>query len=227
MFKKIIAGSELRKTRFHDESGNLISLARLIRNGSRAVASGVARLALDYREVRPWISYDAQAFISSHLNSTSRVLEFGSGMSTIWLAKKCGYILSIENWEPWFKKVSPLLRLADPSEIKYEFRDREDSYCSISKADAGEGFDFILVDGNWRDQCVANSIDYLRPHGILYIDNSDRGPRPAGSLDGDMPRARTLALEYARRVPCDVRYFTDFAPTQLFVQQGMLVQRRA
>lgn len=224
MLNKLIAGSDTRKTRLHDERGRMISIGRLIRNGPRALGTGFMRLAFGRRGGRPWISYDAQARIARHLDANSRVLEFGSGTSTIWYARRAGEVLAIEDYKPWYDRVKASLERHSASNVRYRFASNVEDYTNLDHAERGDGFDLIIVDGTARDLCVHRSLDLLRPGGIIYLDNSDR---TANTLNGDMPAARKALEDYAVRVGGGIESYTDFAPTQLFVQEGLLVQRPA
>jgi len=42
--------------------------------------------------------------IETLLNTDSRVFEWGSGISTIWFAKRVKKVISVENNEEWYKK---------------------------------------------------------------------------------------------------------------------------
>jgi predicted O-methyltransferase YrrM len=219
--RKVVAAGEHRRSRLHDELGELVSLSRLLRNGPRALATGLGRRLLGYRSVRPWNSYDAQQVFAKHLGPTSRVLEFGSGMSTVWYARRAGEVVSIEDWEPWYRKVGDLLAREGLSNVRYRFASNPDEYVRPTREEAGEGFDFIMVDGSLRDRCVENTLGLLRPGGIIYLDNADKG---VDIGTGDIPRARQLLIDFATARGADVRSFTDFAPTQLFAEQGLLVR---
>lgn len=83
------------------------------------------------------------------------------------------------------------------------------------------GFDLIVVDGHQRSACMAHSTKLLKPGGILYLDNSDKHSSPAG---GDTRLAESYALAFAEEKSADIIYLTDFAPTQLFVQQGLMIK---
>jgi len=109
MFMGIVSrlwrGQRPRYPRWRDAKGNFCGWSRLIRNGSRALVTGLLRIAFDIRPILPWISYDAIRAIQSHLRPTSRVLEFGSGMSTIWYALHAGTVYSVEDNEAWFSRI--------------------------------------------------------------------------------------------------------------------------
>jgi hypothetical protein len=216
---KILRADNCRRTRFHDEKGNLVTLPRLLRNGSRAYATGLTRLLLGVRFEAPWISYDARRILEKHLTSKSRVLEFGSGMSTLWYARRAGFVYSIENFEPWYQKISALLTRNSLHNVRYEFAPSRSQYVAPHGI-SGPGYDLIVVDGDYRSECVRTSTMLLGQGGILYLDNSDKDSGPKG---GDIRTAEAVALEFAKRTNATVRYFTDFAPAQMTPNQGLMI----
>lgn len=220
VLEKIIRADDFRKTRFHDEKGNLVPLRRTLLNGTRAYLTGVARLAFGIRPEVPWISYDARRRIASRLNSESRVLEFGSGMSTLWLARHAGLVCSVESHQPWHEKVTALLAEHSIDNVRYHFAATRTDYIAPAGV-AGFDYDLILVDGDYRSDCIRANAGLLREGGILYLDNSDKD---SGEGGGDVRLAERLALEFAGRTGSTVTYFTDFAPTQLTPNQGMMVE---
>lgn len=214
---KIVAGAPNRRTRFHDATGERVSLSRLVRNGSRGLVGAILRVLLGYRPQVPWISYDAQARLARHLTPSSRVLEFGSGMSTLWFAARAGEIVSVEHHPEWYAKIKGML----PQSPAVDYRLAADAatYCEIADE---AGFNLVMVDGRFRDQCVAAGLKVLLPGGILYLDNSDHA---LDDYDGDVPRAVTLIEDAARQTGWQLERFTDFAPTMFFAQAGLLLQR--
>jgi hypothetical protein len=211
-----VAGAEQRKTRLHDELGRRVPLSRLLRNGPRAALTGVLRLALGRRPPIPWISYDAQRLLARFLTRESEVLEFGSGMSTLWYARKAGHVTSIEDSRDWYAGMER--RLGGLGNVDYHFAGHPAAYVSEAP---DKLYDLIMIDGSWRDRCAEFAIAHLKPGGTIYLDNSDKGADPRNT--GDTPRARRLLLEFAATHGLPSREFTDFAPTQLFVQRGLMV----
>lgn len=220
MLQKLISGDALRKSRLHDEKGNFVGLSRLISHGPKAVATGLMRLSFDYRPSQPWISYSVIQILEKHLTRSSRVLEFGSGMSTVWYARHAGEVCSVEDYKPWYEKVKKILINEKLQNVNYQFKDHVDSY-SQCFTDDSRGFDLIMVDGSHRSACIAHAVKLLRPGGILYLDNTDKDSTPRG---GDMRLAENNAPQFAKGKNAEIFYFTDFAPTQLFVQQGLMVK---
>jgi len=220
ILEKLIAGNKVRKTRFHDEKGNFVSLKNTILHGPAALITGLFRLLLDYRPQKPWISYSSIRFLQMNLTKQSRVLEFGSGMSTIWYSKFAGKVYSVDDYKPWYDKVAELLKKHQASNVQYFFAPDAKAYSEYMMGDE-KGFDLIMVDGSVRSKCVANSLALLREGGIFYLDNSDKD---SSGLGGDMREAERLLADFAKSRNLKLQQITDFAPTQLFVQQGSYIQ---
>ncbi len=219
MLAKIISGKN-RKTRLHDEKNNFVGWRNLIRHCPRAIGSGLLRITLDHRPELPWISYEAIHLLDKFLSPTSRVLEFGSGMSTIWYAKRKAEIYSVEGCRPWHEKISLIIKARGLSNVHYHFANSPDEYHSFMNDDT-EGFDLIMVDGEYRSACIANSMKLLKPGGILYLDNSDKHSTLQG---GDTRLAEEYALSFAQDKGATITYITDFAPTQFFINQALLIK---
>ncbi|WNO53789.1 O-methyltransferase [Stakelama saccharophila] len=220
MLTKILKGSRQQKSRLHDHKGNLVPTGRLIANAPRAFVSGLFRVLLGHRPRLPWISYSATLEIAAFLSNEKRVLEYGSGMSTLWYAKHAGQVVSVENFRPWYDQVRSALEKDGINNVEYHLAESIEEYTRVP---CEGGFDLVMVDGSFRDRCTAAALATLRPGGIFYLDNSDRMALPGS----DEAAAAELALKYAKDHNCTVTYFTDFAPTQFFAQEGMMVRRPA
>ncbi len=216
--RKIYSGSETRKTRLHDELGAFVPLGRLLRNGPRALLTGAARLLFDWRQELPWISYDARNELARVLTPRSKVLEFGSGMSTMWYARHTASVVSIEDFRPWFDLVAP--RVAKLGNVDYHFAGNRAEYVGLAPERL---YDLIMIDGSFRDDCARFAIEHLSETGVIYLDNSDKG---LDEKTGNVPEARRILLAFAAEKGLPVHEFTDFAPTQLHVQRGLWVGRR-
>lgn len=219
MLKRIISG-ESRKTRLHDEKGNLIEMSKFLAHAPLALSSGLLRLSIDHRPEIPWIAYDGIKALDNHLTKESRVLEYGSGMSTVWYAKHAKQVYSVEDYKPWYEKVTEILERSSISNCHYHLAEKSSDYAKFMSDDS-EGFDLIMVDGSVRSQCIENATNLLRRGGVLYLDNSDKHSGPEG---GDTRIAEDHLLKFAHKKNAKITYFTDFAPTQLFCQQGMMLK---
>lgn len=141
----------------------------------------------------PWWTYDAidevDQFLQDHKNA--RVLEYGSGASTIWLAKRAGTVISIEHHEDWYsmltKKTDKLsnveVSLKPPTSLeagveslsKKAGNSELDFTNYVNAIDQfHERFDLIIIDGRARAACLQAATGHLEEGGIIVFDNSKR-----------------------------------------------------
>ncbi|NNC73133.1 MAG: hypothetical protein HKN78_09705, partial [Sphingomonadaceae bacterium] len=180
LFRKIVSGDD-RKSRLHDALGRRVTISRLMRNGTRAVSAAIANKITGWRPARPWIAYDGQALIDRHLRSDARILEFGSGMSTRWYAQRAVQVISHESNPEWHALVSR--QLEQCSNVVLLNRAIGHGYHEIDPLYADTRFDFVMVDGYDREQCVLSGLKHLASGGMLYLDNSDMvGSGPMGDV---------------------------------------------
>ncbi|MBI2790371.1 MAG: class I SAM-dependent methyltransferase [Gammaproteobacteria bacterium] len=140
----------------------------------------------------PWWTYDAIAEIDAYIQKLGylpTVFEYGSGASTLWLAKRAEKVISIEHDKRWFDNLKNKLTdvhnveliLVQPdkniSERKYLSQKAKNvSFKSyVTKiAECNQTFDVIIVDGRSREACLEECRAFLKPHGIILFDNSNR-----------------------------------------------------
>lgn len=202
--------------RFRDEKGNWIDTAGLIHT-PRALASSVLRVLFGYRPLLPWLSYRAIRTLDQLIQPQWRILEFGSGMSTLWLARRCSFLHSIESDPDWHQIIAQRLVREHRDHVHYELR-QQASYADLQQYPDGF-FDFVLVDGIVRSECVRQALAKIRGGGWIYLDNCDTDPQ-----GGDMRIAEQLLRDTVASRNGSSRYFVDFAPTHFHVHQGVLAQ---
>jgi hypothetical protein len=210
VWTKVISGDAYRKTRLHDEKGNLVPRAEIARL-PRYARMAVERKFLGTLPPLPWWTLEVVERVDELLRPDWTAVEFGSGMSTPWLAQRVKALLSIEHDPSWFERIQPLL----PPNARYELR-QPVSYASLSDLDDAT-VDFVVVDGVARSACVAASVPKVRPGGYLYLDNSDKD---AGG--GDMRRAEQLVVDAAAARGGTLAYYTGFTIGMLNTHQGLL-----
>lgn len=134
-------------------------------------------IKLDAIPIRPipWVTSDAVFFLDKFMkqNPQASVLEFGSGSSTIWFAKRTENLISVEHDKFWHKKICHLIDVTpECNPVNLILRKRP--YYTICKDLPEESFDLILVDGRNRKGCILHSIRLLKPGGVLMLDNAER-----------------------------------------------------
>ncbi len=171
----------------------------------------------------PWWTYDSAEKVARFLaaRDDARVLEWGSGASSVWLAKRAGSVTSIEHDLDWAAEMAPVLpsnaqvvpvapTLASQSEHPIrshkkgfeglDFRDY------VEAADRQHGvFDLIVVDGRAREACLERAIERVAPDGLIVFDNVDRAryreaiERLGSRVTVDWTRGLTPSLPYPTR----------------------------
>ena len=211
-------GKTFRKSRFHDEKGNCIDFIGLL-YAPVAIGGAIMRNLFDYRPAKPTISFRATKVIKTILQPEFRCIEFGSGMSTVWFASRCSFLLSRETDTYWYKKIKKDLDQRNFRHVQYEFC--EPSEVSILTNFEDGFFDFAFVDGWDRAGCIESVLPKIKAGGWLYLDNSDKDMTIP---NGDLRRAEEIILSHAEIAGTIPNYFVDFSRTNFFVEQGLLIQ---
>jgi hypothetical protein len=142
----------------------------------------------------PWWTYAAIDRVGSFLaaHPEARVFEWGSGASTVWLAKRAGSVITVEHDEAWHDAVRA--RIAGLSNVEAlivpakpaapgnsEYGSTKPGCHTLSferyvKAidDVDGGFDLVVIDCRSRNACLQVAASRLAPAGMIVFDNSGR-----------------------------------------------------
>ncbi|MBT3583842.1 MAG: hypothetical protein HN509_02965 [Halobacteriovoraceae bacterium] len=139
----------------------------------------------------PWITPPAIKFLDSILTKDFNILEYGSGRSTSWLARRCQKLVSIEGYGPWKEIVDKKLQKFGITNVDYRFIDASEehsggpdqaemlregnipAYAAVINEFPDQHFDLVTVDGSYRMICVKVALDKIKSKGHLMIDNSN------------------------------------------------------
>lgn len=130
--------------------------------------------AVPFRPV-PWLTDGAVRFLEEFFQKHDEpsVLEFGSGSSSVWFAKRTKNLTSIEHDKDCHDLVKSKIRaMSNTENVKLILKARP--YFDVCKQFSTESFDLILVDGRERVGCIKAAISLLKPGGIMMLDNSER-----------------------------------------------------
>ena len=211
LWKRLITGDGLRKTRFHTFRGNCIDLAGLV-HLPHCIWSSLLRV-FGYRLPVPWLGYRAVKYLRQIIQPEWRIIEYGSGMSSLFFAKHGKDLVSIESDRQWFDHMRTLFSKKSITNIDYRFRDvcRYTSHSDLIE----NSFDLCIVDGLVRDESAKQALKLVRPGGYIFMDNSD-------VQNSEYLTARNILQEAA--IKDSVKIFNDFYPFRVGVNEGMLVQ---
>ena len=146
----------------------------------------------------PWLTRTMIQILETLLLPDDVVLEYGSGRSTCWFAKRVGHLTSVEDNRDWYMLVKKQLESVEKF-VDYRLREdgatgsAESSYVEVARNMSPSSLNCVLIDGNARDHCAFASLDKLKSGGILIIDDvnlylprkaKSRSPNSRGTEDG-------------------------------------------
>lgn len=219
---KIIAGGTGRASRLHTERGEMIDL-RELRHLPRVTIDKFSAVISGKRGDVPWWPMSVIPCIDSLINKSSDVIEFGSGSSTVWLAKRARTVIAIEDDAAWKKTVTDRLNAIGLDNAIVRFApDKE--YFNLTDFSTHR-FDLAVIDGAYRWECIKSVIPLMRPGGSIYLDNSDADKDKRYYPDTGMKFvAQELLESYAMRDTGSIlRRFSSLISGELHAGEGMLL----
>jgi len=125
---------------------------------------------------RPWLTDQAINFIEHlcQIKPNLKILEFGSGGSTIWFAQRTNNLVSIEHNPKWYNLVTQVLETLNLNLLVTRKLLNPPAYYQICAEFADNYFDLILIDAIERINCTAQAVRILKPGGVLMLDNCER-----------------------------------------------------
>ena len=110
--------------------------------------------------------------------------EFGSGRSTKWFSQKTSFYFSVEGDLEWYKKTlnenkkniknrKCEIVYSDAGDQINVDQNKKDSYSNALSIFQNNYFEFGLIDGHFRFECIQNSIKKIKNGGVLIIGNTD------------------------------------------------------
>ncbi|MHC4641921.1 MAG: O-methyltransferase [Planctomycetota bacterium] len=128
----------------------------------------------------PWLTRQAIEILEDRLKPGDVGLEWGSGRSTVWFARRVSHLTSIEHNNHWFDRVKKMLCDKGIENVKLLFAPLEakdgakPEYIRVAAEQPKASLDFILIDGRLRDQCTELALQLIKPAGCLIIDDVAR-----------------------------------------------------
>lgn len=176
----------------------------------------------------PWWTYRAIAVVEEWLASRPeppRVFEYGSGASTVWLARRAGRVDSVEHDAEFARHMDPAVsshpnasvRVVEPVPRAHpDARSGKHGYEGLDFADYVRAidevrgpFDLVVVDGRAREACLAAAAARLARDGVIVFDNS----------------RRRRYREAITRSGLDERVYGGLTPTLPYPEQTSLLSR--
>ena len=136
----------------------------------------------------PWWSFGAVRAVECKLKPEMTGFQFGSGGSSLFLVSRLRSLTCIDDEKAWVEKVREAAKERKLSNLRvlhkpYEFWDASGFESSAYLKALSEGsYDVIVIDGKeWsdpvRDVCFWRAEDYIKPGGLIVLDDSARYPQ--------------------------------------------------
>jgi len=150
----------------------------------------------------PWMNYYVIDFLLDHLDSSSKIFEYGGGGSTCFFTKRilAAEVVTVEHDQDWFRKLEEKMEglaqskwkgihagpeegsagkdVSDPfvySSDDPAFRNMNfKKYASCIDSFPDDYFDLVLVDGRARPSCLVHALPKVKLNGYLLLDNAER-----------------------------------------------------
>ncbi|WP_208994231.1 hypothetical protein [Aliarcobacter cryaerophilus] len=122
----------------------------------------------------PWYTYPTIEYLNNLDFSNKIILEFGSGSSSTFWAKKSLEVISIEHNQEWYEKVNQNIKKNQKILLTEDNDNYENSIKKLNKK-----FDVIVIDGIRRYQCASvvteyiNTLNEIEYEYMIILDNSD------------------------------------------------------
>jgi len=147
------------------------------KNKTSWVNSLMSGLSLDEdsKEV-PWMTYKAIKHLKDFVNKDQEIFEFGSGASTLFFARNCKNVTSIETNKRWKSIIEEKLKANNLTNSKIHLMEDgidNENYENFLKPQ-NQKFDIIIIDSIKRHKCSINILNSLKEGGIIILDDSER-----------------------------------------------------
>lgn len=166
--ERVWRADDTRRTRFHTSNGKLAVAPDQV---LFALGTTGLRHLFGYAPNLPWWTVPAIRFLRSWSSAGALAFEYSSGSSTRWLARRCASVSAVEDDPAWLETVR--VRCADLPNVGLALRTTPESYVGAIDETGVEQFDFISIDGSYRNECFEHCLAFLGPGGILLVDNTD------------------------------------------------------
>jgi predicted O-methyltransferase YrrM len=125
----------------------------------------------DGDQILPWYTLPFLRELVTWDLSGKRVLEWGSGHSTLWWARHAAHVVSVDSDYGWTQSVCTEV---DPARCEVILGGSLQDY--LAPALSHGPFDIIIVDGEYRIECLSRAFSVVNLGGIVILDNVEFAP---------------------------------------------------
>lgn len=148
----------------------------------------------------PWWNRKAALAVDAFLaeRTAPRVFEFGSGSSTVWLARRSAEVISAEPHADWAEALRGWLGSYGNTELLVRRLEAGGGPFADSIRETGGEFDLIVIDGRERAACLRACLPFLKSDGIILFDDSFRRRYRPSIEESGLREARFFGPAFAK-----------------------------
>lgn len=167
----------------------------------------MAAVRARFRPDEPSLTPQSVELLERLLRPTDVGVEWGSGNTTAWFAKRTTHLTSFESLPPYYEQVAANLRAQGLTNVDYRLFDQdfddyegdetamhESPYVRGARAFGDETLDYALIDSIPRGCLCASVIPKLKPGGLLILDNANWYLPPPSSVRPAVPSSTTALM---------------------------------
>lgn len=126
--------------------------------------------------VKPWWTPGTIQEVEKILTPDMHVWEWGSGYSTIWMAHRVAFIVTMEHDQHWIETVINTSREEEVNgKVQVIHKDYRTKEYKESILRMRRDFDFIIIDGHpeTRVECLGLAMSKVKKGGYILFDDSE------------------------------------------------------
>ena len=112
---------------------------------------------------RPHLTLGEWHFLRNNIKKQHKVLEFGSGNSTLHLQERCKKLVSIEHNRRWYDFVKVKI---NPQRVDYHHRKIKHYTKNLKNLGS---FDVVIIDGRSRLKCAKDILKVLKKDHMVFV----------------------------------------------------------
>lgn len=168
---KILGRTSYRRSRLHTLSGERLPVAEL----PQFLVAALRRVRAVPDPPRPWMSHRAVAYLAEALRPDQRMLELGSGYSTLWYAERVKEVVSLEDDPGWAEQAQAMVAHRNVRNVRVV---ATPITLDVLRSYFDESWDVVVIDQNEHALGRPESVEFVtaapRPPSMVVLDDSDR-----------------------------------------------------
>lgn len=131
---------------------------------------------MEYLPVKPQWAPASIPVIEKLLSKEKVVFEWGTGLSTPWIAERAKFVFTMDDDHNWRRRINAICQRMNISNVDFSvYHESEEKYLeAIYWFSEMGGIDIAIVDGVRRSESFKTAIKYVKVNGLIIFDDFER-----------------------------------------------------